>query len=140
VDPEAEHVGPPAQCATVEPTDGDVLAALFAKLGPADPPGSERRRAVRHPCRGSGSIRIVGVTPANSAIPIFLCDANNFGIGFFCRGDIRAGAECTATVVWPDGRISGVDGYVARSREVRPGWRHAALLFFQPQQILQYVK
>ena len=117
------------------------LDALFAQLGPANPPHiAERRRAPRERCRAIGSIRVVGITRANTATPIVVFDANNYGIGFFTRGPIVANADATATVVFPDGQVRGLDGTIIRARLISPGWYQAALLFLHPKLILQHLK
>ena len=121
-------------------TDQEV-DALFAQLGSGDAPVSlERRRAPRQRCRAIGSIRVVGITRANTATPIVVFEANSFGIGFFIRGPIVANADATTTVVFPDGQVLGLDGYIVRARPIRPGWYQAALLFLHPKPILEHLK
>lgn len=117
----------------------DSITAMLELLRANKPPAEDRRRVWRRRCRSQGSIRMIGMTRAGDAEPIFVCDANNWGIGFLTRAPILLGGEGTATIVWPDGRVVGVDGYVLRSSEIRDGWRHSALLFFQAQSMLQYL-
>jgi hypothetical protein len=124
---------PPGQ---VDAGEFDEIEEVISSLSAGSPAPAERRRSRRMRLRGRATLRLVGITPTNQPHVVETYDANEWAIGFFSRSAVALGAEATMTPAGPDGRLLHLHGYLGRSSEVRPGWYHAAVVFYRPNMVL----